>query len=311
MKLTKGKITKLYGKQKQSRKKNKKRKTSNKNRSFRRKRNLNLMRKSLKRYKGGVNDDVVEAPQVPPPLVESVAAEETPAESVVTEESVVAEESLVETPTESVVAEESLVETPTESVAGEESFVEPPTESVADADSVAPEESLVESPLDSLVTEESVAEPLVTEESVVEPLVTEESIAQTPMESAATEESAASEEIPATELTPVPLETLAMDDTLPPLVQDNIDSAQISQEQEIPVVTPVTDTTVATAQDPNIEQKIKIAEAATNLVKLINSNDIFVPQDAEVSVARAAEKVPTQVGGKNRKLKLTKKRRVK
>ena len=283
MKLTKGKITKLYGKQKQSRKKNKKRKTSNKNRSFRRKRNLNLMRKSLKRYKGGVNDDVVEAPQVPPPLVESVAAEETPAESVVTEESVVAEESLVETP----------------------------TESVADAESVAPEESLVESPLDSLVTEESVAEPLVTEESVVEPLVTEESIAQTPMESAATEESAASEEIPATELTPVPLETLAMDDTLPPLVQDNIDSAQISQEQEIPVVTPVTDTTVATAQDPNIEQKIKIAEAATNLVKLINSNDIFVPQDAEVSVAIAAEKVPTQVGGKNRKLKLTKKRRVK
>ena len=161
------------------------------------------------------------------------------------------------------------------------------------------------------MTEESVAEPLVTEESVVEPLVTEESIAQTPMESAATEESAASEEIPATELTPVPLETLAMDDTLPPLVQDNIDSAQISQEQEIPVVTPVTDTTVATAQDPNIEQKIKIAEAATNLVKLINSNDIFVPQDAEVSVAIAAEKVPTQVGGKNRKFKLTKKRRVK
>ena len=208
-------------------------------------------------------------------------------------------------------AEESLVETPTESVAGEESLVETPTESVADAESVAPEESLVESPLDSLVTEESVAEPLVTEESVVEPLVTEESIAQTPMESAATEESAASEEIPATELTPVPLETLAMDDTLPPLVQDNIDSAQISQEQEIPVVTPVTDTTVATAQDPNIEQKIKIAEAATNLVKLINSNDIFVPQDAEVSVAIAAEKVPTQVGGKNRKFKLTKKRRVK
>ena len=59
MKLTKGKISKLYGKQKQSRRKNKKRKTSNKNRTFRRKRNLNLMRKSLKRYRGGVDTNQV------------------------------------------------------------------------------------------------------------------------------------------------------------------------------------------------------------------------------------------------------------
>jgi hypothetical protein len=51
MNLTKGKITKLYNKKNQSLKKkiNKKR-TSNKSKTFRRKRNLNLARKSLKRF---------------------------------------------------------------------------------------------------------------------------------------------------------------------------------------------------------------------------------------------------------------------
>ena len=58
MKLTKGKISRLYNKKKQSLKKHKKLKSSYKKRTFRNKRKVNLARKSLKRlhyrkYKGG------------------------------------------------------------------------------------------------------------------------------------------------------------------------------------------------------------------------------------------------------------------
>ena len=62
MKLTKGKISKLYNKNKQTlKKKANKRKTSNKSKTFRRKQKVNLARKSLKRFhykkqKGG--DDI-------------------------------------------------------------------------------------------------------------------------------------------------------------------------------------------------------------------------------------------------------------
>ena len=62
MKLTKGKISKLYNKKKQSlKKKVNKRKTSNKNKTFRKKRNIHLARKSLKRFhykkqRGGTED---------------------------------------------------------------------------------------------------------------------------------------------------------------------------------------------------------------------------------------------------------------
>jgi hypothetical protein len=63
MKLTKGKISKLYNKKKQSlKKKVNKRKTSNKNKTFRKKRNIHLARKSLKRFhykksRGGAEGD--------------------------------------------------------------------------------------------------------------------------------------------------------------------------------------------------------------------------------------------------------------
>lgn len=51
MKLTKGKISKLYNKKRQSLKKNNnKRKTSSKNKTFRKKRNIHLARKSLKNF---------------------------------------------------------------------------------------------------------------------------------------------------------------------------------------------------------------------------------------------------------------------
>ena len=64
MKLTKGKISKLYNRKKQTLRKKKpsKRKSSKKNRTFRRKRGVNLSTKTLKRirykkHKGGKNDE--------------------------------------------------------------------------------------------------------------------------------------------------------------------------------------------------------------------------------------------------------------
>jgi hypothetical protein len=78
MKLTKGKISKLYNKKKQSlKKKNNKRKTSTKNKSFRKKRNIHLARKSLKNLRytkhGGEGDEPipkVEGAQVTPGAVQ-------------------------------------------------------------------------------------------------------------------------------------------------------------------------------------------------------------------------------------------------
>jgi hypothetical protein len=59
MKLTKGKISKLYNKKRQSFKRPKRRKLSNKIRTFRNKKYLNLARKTLKHYKytGGAYHD--------------------------------------------------------------------------------------------------------------------------------------------------------------------------------------------------------------------------------------------------------------
>jgi hypothetical protein len=64
MKLTKGKISKLYNKKRQSLKKPKRKKLSNKIRTFRNKKYLNLARKTLKNYKhiGGAYHDT-EAPK--------------------------------------------------------------------------------------------------------------------------------------------------------------------------------------------------------------------------------------------------------
>jgi len=81
MKLTKGKITKLYNKKRQSFKKPKRRKLSNKRRTFRNKKYLNLHKKSLKRYhynktKGGADEDSKEE-LTTPNLVENVEPVDT------------------------------------------------------------------------------------------------------------------------------------------------------------------------------------------------------------------------------------------
>ena len=91
MKLTKGKISKLYNKKRQTLKKLKKGKTSHKRRTFR-KRKINLARKTLKRfnykkYKGGLNgakEQVApEVEQVIPEAQEQVAQEQVVQEQVV------------------------------------------------------------------------------------------------------------------------------------------------------------------------------------------------------------------------------------
>ena len=86
MKLTKGKISKLYNKKKQTLKKRvNKKKSSNKRRTFRRKHGLNLARKSLKnifnkKHKGGAKVDelpkVVEPTTVAEPIVQEPIVQE-------------------------------------------------------------------------------------------------------------------------------------------------------------------------------------------------------------------------------------------
>ena len=85
MKLTKGKLSKLYNKKKQSLKKVNKKKGSNKSKTFRRKRNMNLARKSLKRIRqnGGEEEEMpkanaqeVTASEIPEPQAENLTIEE-------------------------------------------------------------------------------------------------------------------------------------------------------------------------------------------------------------------------------------------
>jgi hypothetical protein len=75
MKLTKGKISKLYNKKRQSFKRPKKKKLSNKLRTFRNRKHLNLARKTLKHYKhvGGAYHDT----EAPKEHMESVSIEPT------------------------------------------------------------------------------------------------------------------------------------------------------------------------------------------------------------------------------------------
>jgi hypothetical protein len=110
MKLTKGKISKLYNKKKQTmkRKVNKK-KSSNKNRTFRRKQKVNLARKSLKRLRynklsGGIGTDGVpkseEDPGIFPPVVTEEANVTAPVVDAVTDLNVPPTEDLNVPPTE-------------------------------------------------------------------------------------------------------------------------------------------------------------------------------------------------------------------
>ena len=188
MKLTKGKISKLYNKNKQTlKKKANKRKTSNKSKTFRRKQKINLARKTLKRFhykkqKGGeiippkevttkddADVDIVSSENVATPIEKSVV--QPVEESVVSEaKPVVSEAEPVEKP---VVSEAEPVEKPVVSeaepvVSEAEHLVdeEPP---IVEKPLVSEAEPVVEPMEEHLVSE---AEPVV-EKPMEEPLVNE------------------------------------------------------------------------------------------------------------------------------------------
>ena len=112
MKLTKGKISKLYNKKRQSLKKHKKIKSSYKKRTFRNKRKVNLARKSLKKinYRGGEGEnndtpknDINEITETPVinaddmPVIDMPVIEEHITEQPITEEPIT-EEPAIEQP---------------------------------------------------------------------------------------------------------------------------------------------------------------------------------------------------------------------
>jgi len=342
MKLTKGKISKLYGKQKQSRRKNKKRKTSNKNRTFRRKRNLNLMRKSLKRYRGGVNTDG-DPNQVVGQSLEGTTQEENPVTNLTDEKE------LSPPPSSLIDENQGPIDESLAPVVKDEYLSPPPPidESllpiVKDEDlspppppideSLAPEkvEVLSPPPIGELegTTDESL-DPK--KEENLSPPPIDESLDPKKVEDLSPPPPIGESLDPkkVEDLSPPPIGESLSPDLKPDILASSLED--LPQAQEIPVVeaVPVEENI---NKDPEIEQKLKIADAATNLVKLINTNDIFIPQNAEVSVGLAAEQLPIQIeeetkaaidtkettdlrpvgliGGRNRKFKLTKKRRVK
>jgi hypothetical protein len=344
MKLTKGKISKLYGKQKQSRRKNKKRKTSNKNRTFRRKRNLNLMRKSLKRYRGGVDTN-----QVVGQSLEGTTQEENPVTNLT--------------------QGEDLGFPPNQVTSNEDLSPPPPIDESLDpkkVEDLSPPPPPIDESLAPVVKDEDLSSPPPPIDEILAPVVKDEVLSPPPIGElkGTTDESLDPKK--EENLSPPPIdESLApvvKDEELspPPPIGESLDPKKVEdlsppppigeslspdlakkpdilassledlpQAQEIPVVEAVP----VEGTDPDIEQKLKIADAATNLVKLINTNDILIPQNAEISVGLAAEQIPIQIeeetkaaidtkettdlrpvgliGGRNRKFKLTKKRRVK
>lgn len=196
MKLTKGKISKLYNKKKQSLKKAKKRKLSHKRRTFRNKRKVNLARKTLKRfnykkYKGGaISEEIPKEENITTSNVEENQLNNLPAEESVT--NLHTEEPVSEMPTEEPVTdlntENPVSEVPTEepvsklspnitpeepinSVPFNESESEMANEYGLDETTAIEEpvtESSTEEPITELPTEEPISEEHIAEEPVVE-----------------------------------------------------------------------------------------------------------------------------------------------
>ena len=180
MKLTKGKISKLYNKKKQSLKKVNKRKGSNKskNKTFRRKRHINLARRSLKRFhyrkqSGGeeiakvdVNKNINEGLFVPEKIVtetgDTVVPEmvvpETVAPEMVVPETVVPEMVVPETVVPEMVVPETVLPETVETVVPESPNV---TETV---ETIVPESPNVTETVETVVPES----PIVTEPSTMD-----------------------------------------------------------------------------------------------------------------------------------------------
>ena len=220
MKLTKGKIRKLYNKKKQTLKKKKinKRKSPNKNITFRSKRELNLYRKSLKRlrnkkYKGGV----IEASKE----VDEKHTEDPKAENI---EQPVTNEANVENTKN--LDESSLNESPAENKGFENEQIQETPSGFTGVISNPPELEDSESPS---VTEES--EPVPAPE-VGSSSVTEESEPVLDPELDSSSVSEESEPVP----TPEP-ESPAVSEESEPVIAPEPDLSSVSEESE-PVIAP-------------------------------------------------------------------------
>ena len=292
MKLTKGKISKLYNKNKQTlKKKANKRKTSNKSKTFRRKQKINLARKTLKRFhykkqKGGeiippkevttkddADVDIVSSENVATPIEKSVV--QPVEESVVSEaKPVVSETEPVEKP---VVSETEPVEKPV--VSETEPVVQPV---VSEAEPVVqpvvseaePVEKPVVSEAEPVVSE---AEHLVDEEPpiVEKPLVSEAEPVVEPME-----EHLVSEAEPVVEK---PMEEPLVNEIEPVLNDESplagTDTVKVEDIQNTPTFdldteeTPST-TTEPTSSLPMSEQKTEQLKAAIDTVIDYISNKV-------------------------------------
>ncbi len=206
MKLTKGKISKLYNKKKQTlKRKTNKGKGSNKNKTFRRKRHINLARKSLKRIhyrkqKGGEEEmpkdntnnattDVVipETPNedliIPDNTSTDLVISETPNEDVVIPDNTSTDVAVSETSSEDVV----LPETPGEDLIVPDSnttdvvLPETPSEDLIVPDSNTTDVVLPETPSEDLIVPETTSEDVVVPETPIEDVIVPETEISSPL----------------------------------------------------------------------------------------------------------------------------------
>ena len=225
MKLTKGKISKLYNKKKQTmKKKANKRKSSKKNRTFRRKQKVNLARKSLKRlrYKklsGGIGigtDDVPKTDEdlgIFPPVTTSEENVTAPLQETSSLNPPLNEELNVN-PGAEVSVEAEVVPT-----TGEASDMSPPAEEITTEELTADEVP----PADKITTDEvPVADEITTEEITTDEVPVTEEIT--------TDEVPVAEEITADEV-PV-AEEITSDEVSPEITSDEVSPEQIDVNEE-------------------------------------------------------------------------------
>jgi hypothetical protein len=245
MKLTKGKISKLYNKKKQTmKKKANKRKSSKKNRTFRRKQKVNLARKSLKRlrYKklsGGVGtDDVPKTDEdlgIFPPVTTSEENVTAPLQETSSLNPPLNEELNVN-PGAEVSVEAEVVPT-----TGEASDMSPPAEEITTeeitADEVPPADKITtdEVPVaDEITTEEittdevPVADEITTDEVPVAEEITADEVPVA--DEITTDEVPVAEEITSDEV-PV-AEEITSDEDSPEITSDEVSPEQIDVNEE-------------------------------------------------------------------------------
>ena len=196
MKLTKGKISKLYNKKKQSlKKKNNRRKSSNKN-TFRKKRNINLANKTLKKYKKlkGGQDDIAKKDIATPVVEGENPAEEQPVTSEV--EKTIVEETPISPEETPIAAEETPIAPEETPIAAEETpIAAEETPIAAEETPIAAEETPIAAEETPIAAEET---PIAEEEPVnaIEEQPAEEEPVISETETTIVDEAPAESEVP-------------------------------------------------------------------------------------------------------------------